>query len=131
MEEGVQHGKTTFPLHEFVAVPAGDGGDMPGMDRAGIMPQRPDRGIRQVTKHAEPVLDQPIDLRRAVVNRLGDNGRPAGALRLMLRVHPDVAAALEEGDRAVLNEIERLWGDEVVVQGDAALRREHFDVVEL
>ncbi|MEE2778557.1 MAG: Rne/Rng family ribonuclease [Acidobacteriota bacterium] len=72
-----------------------------------------------------------LDLRRAVVNRLGDNGRPAGALRLMLRVHPDVAAALEEGDRAVLNEIERLCGDEVVVQGDAALRREHFDVVEL
>ena len=49
----------------------------------------------------------------------------------MLRVHPEVAQALEDADRAVLEEIERLCGEKVVVRPDATLRRESFDVVEL
>ncbi|MDX1383324.1 MAG: Rne/Rng family ribonuclease [Thermoanaerobaculia bacterium] len=71
-----------------------------------------------------------LDLRRAVLQHL-DRPAAGGGTRLMLRVHPEVAAALADGEKAVLDEIEALCGDRVVLRSDPGLRREHFDVVEL
>ena len=46
-----------------------------------------------------------------------------------LRVNPDVARALREEEAAVLKELGHLLGHDVVVQADAMLHQEQFDVV--
>jgi ribonuclease G len=47
---------------------------------------------------------------------------------LLLRVHPAVAEALQRDERAILDEIETVLGTRVLLQGDAALHHEQFDV---
>ena len=50
---------------------------------------------------------------------------------LLLRVHPEVARALQQEERAILEELERLLGVGVMLQGDPELHHERFDVVEV
>jgi ribonuclease G len=49
--------------------------------------------------------------------------------RLLLRVHPEVARALQADETGVLRELKALVADEVTVQGDPLLHQEQFDVV--
>jgi ribonuclease G len=50
---------------------------------------------------------------------------------ILLRVHPEVARALQQEERAILEELERLLGVGVMLQGDPELHHERFDVVEV
>ena len=49
--------------------------------------------------------------------------------RLVLRVNPDVARALAEGQAGVLSSLSGLVGGDIAVQGDPLLHQEQFDVV--
>jgi len=49
--------------------------------------------------------------------------------RLVLRVSPDVARALAEGQAGVLASLSGLVGGDIAVQGDPLLHQEQFDVV--
>jgi len=62
-------------------------------------------------------------LRRA---RRGDAAR-----ELLLRVHPEVSSALQNGERAVLDELERSVGSTILLRSDPELHRERFDLSEL
>lgn len=66
-----------------------------------------------------------LDLRRQVLK----NRDLVVEGELLLRVHPDIARALQEEEREVLAEIESSLGVEVVIQADPELHRERFDVV--
>jgi hypothetical protein len=46
-------------------------------------------------------------------------------------VHPDVAAALEGPERAILEELTAAAGSELVLRADGDLHHERFDVTEL
>ena len=48
---------------------------------------------------------------------------------LMIRVHPDVARALREGESIVVEEIRHLLRRDVVVKADPSLHIEHFNIV--
>ena len=48
---------------------------------------------------------------------------------LLLRVHPDVARALQNEEREILAELERVLGAEILIQSDSTLHHERFDVV--
>jgi ribonuclease G len=50
---------------------------------------------------------------------------------LLLRVHPDVARALQGEERAVFDELERSLGTHLLLQSDPALHHERFDVTEV
>ena len=50
---------------------------------------------------------------------------------LLLRVHPEVATALQTEERGILDELSRSIGSGVLVQSDAELHHEHFDVLEV
>ncbi len=50
---------------------------------------------------------------------------------ILLRVHPEVARALQQEERAILEELERLLGVGVLLQSDPELHHERFDVVEV
>ena len=50
---------------------------------------------------------------------------------LLLRVHPDVAQALERDERPILDELRQRLGVEVLVQSDAELHHEQYDLSEL
>lgn len=69
-----------------------------------------------------------LDLRRKVLESRelvarGETGE------LLLRVHPDVARALQGEEREVLAELERELGAELLIQADPSLHHERFDVV--
>jgi ribonuclease G len=49
--------------------------------------------------------------------------------RLLLRVHPEVARALQGSEAGVLQDLARLVEHEVSVQADPLLHQEQFDVV--
>jgi ribonuclease G len=49
--------------------------------------------------------------------------------RLVLRVNPEVARALDGEEAAVLRSLAALTGGEVLVQADPLLHQEQFDVV--
>lgn len=66
-----------------------------------------------------------LNLRRQVLR----HPELAAEGELLLRVHPEVARALQEEERAVLQELERTLGVEIVLQSDASLHHERFDVV--
>jgi len=55
----------------------------------------------------------------------------AAAAELLLRVHPEVARALQQEERAILEELERSLGVTILLQGDPELHHERFDVVEV
>jgi ribonuclease G len=57
-------------------------------------------------------------------------GRIANA-ELLLRVHPEIARALQQEERAILDELERSLGVHVLIQSDPELHHERFDVVEV
>lgn len=57
-------------------------------------------------------------------------GRTTGA-ELLLRVHPEVARALQQEERAILEELERSLRVRVLLQSDPELHHERFDVVEV
>jgi ribonuclease G len=50
---------------------------------------------------------------------------------VLLRVHPDVARALQREERAVLEELERELDTEIILQSDAQLHHERFDILEV
>jgi ribonuclease G len=68
-----------------------------------------------------------LNLRKQLLRQ----GRRAGSAELLLRVHPEIARALQEEERAILAEIERSLGVSVMLQSDPALHHERFDVVEV
>jgi len=49
--------------------------------------------------------------------------------RLLLRVNPDIARALKEGESAVLRELQQVLGRPVTIRPDAHLHHEQFDVM--
>ena len=49
---------------------------------------------------------------------------------MLLRVHPEVARALQS-DRAILNELELELKSTIVIQSDATIHHEHFDILEV
>jgi len=51
-----------------------------------------------------------------------------GGSELLLRVHPEVATALQREERAVLEEMERALGTQIVIQADPEFHHERFDV---
>jgi len=50
---------------------------------------------------------------------------------LLLRVHPEVARALQQEERAILEELERTLGVSILLQSDPELHHERFDVLEV
>lgn len=66
-----------------------------------------------------------LDLRREVLSQreLVTSGE------ILLRVHPEVARALQGEEREVLAELERVLGTEILIQADPSLHHERFDVV--
>jgi ribonuclease G len=61
---------------------------------------------------------------------LGLRGRTAEA-ELLLRVHPEIARALQQEERAILDEVERSLGVRILLQSDPELHHERFNVVEV
>ncbi len=68
-----------------------------------------------------------LNLRKQLLRQ----GRRAGQAELLLRVHPEIARALQQEERAILAEIERSLGVNILLQSDPALHHERFDVVEV
>ncbi len=66
-----------------------------------------------------------LELRRAVLSRQ----RSGSAL--VLRLHPDVAAALEGEEMPVLDELRTVLGVPIRLDVDSRLHREQFDILEL
>ena len=50
---------------------------------------------------------------------------------VLLRVHPDVARALQREERPILHELERELGTEILLQSDSQLHHERFDILEV
>ena len=50
---------------------------------------------------------------------------------LLLRVHPEVASALQGEEQAIFDELERSLGTHLLLQSDAELHHERFDVTEV
>jgi ribonuclease G len=50
---------------------------------------------------------------------------------ILLRVHPEVARALQSEDRAILTELETELRSTILVQSDATIHHEHFDILEV
>jgi ribonuclease G len=68
-----------------------------------------------------------LNLRKALL-RLRDR---TGQSELLLRVHPEVARALQQEEKAILDELERSLGVKILLQGDSELHHERFDVLEV
>ncbi|HEX2162445.1 MAG TPA: Rne/Rng family ribonuclease [Thermoanaerobaculia bacterium] len=68
-----------------------------------------------------------LELRKQILG----GPRPANGGELLLRVHPAVAEALQREERAILDELEGTLGTRVLIQGDAGLHHEQFDVSEV
>jgi ribonuclease G len=58
-------------------------------------------------------------------------GRSMGHGELLLRVHPEIARALQREERAILDELERSLEVKLLLQSDPELHHESFDVVEV
>lgn len=81
------------------------------------------RGTRRVKSLATICLD----LRRQLLryrHRYRDR-------EILLRVHPDVANALQRHDQPVLRELERELDSEILLQSDSGLHHERFDILEV
>jgi ribonuclease G len=68
-----------------------------------------------------------LNLRKELLRR---RGRAAPG-ELLLRVHPEVARALQQEERAILEELERSLAVTILLQSDPELHHERFDVVEV
>jgi ribonuclease G len=68
-----------------------------------------------------------LNLRRAVLRQRGRLHQR----ELLLRVHPEVARALQQEERAILDELERALGFGVLLRSDAELHHESFDILEV
>ncbi|HUF78610.1 MAG TPA: Rne/Rng family ribonuclease [Thermoanaerobaculia bacterium] len=66
-----------------------------------------------------------LKLRREVLENQG----LAAEGEILLRVHPDVARALQGDEREILAELELALGAEILIQADPSLHHERFDVV--
>jgi ribonuclease G len=62
---------------------------------------------------------------------LRQRGTHHGRRELLLRVHPEVARALQQEERAILLELERQLGVTLLLQSDPAMHHERFDVLEV
>jgi ribonuclease G len=65
-------------------------------------------------------------LRHCATHPPGDRER-----QVLLRLHPDVARALQREERAIVSELESGLGITLVVQADPAMHHERFDVLEV
>ena len=54
-----------------------------------------------------------------------------GAREVLVRLNPEVARALQQEQRAVVEELERQLGINLVLQADAAMHHERYDVLEV
>ena len=54
-----------------------------------------------------------------------------GGAELLLRVHPEIASALQGEERAILEEVERTLGARILLQSDPEFHHERFDVTEV
>jgi ribonuclease G len=68
-----------------------------------------------------------LNLRRELLK----SREPGVGGELLLRVHPDIARALQREERVVLEELERTLGVEILLQGDPSFHHERFDVDEV
>jgi Ribonuclease G/E len=62
---------------------------------------------------------------------LRKRSRANGTRELLLRVHPEVARALQQEERSILTEIERSLGVGILLQSDPELHHERYDVLEV
>jgi ribonuclease G len=69
-----------------------------------------------------------LDLRREVLEHRRRSPRGGG---LLVRAHPEVVAALETEERAILAELENRLGAKVLLRGDSQLHHEQFDILDL
>jgi ribonuclease G len=68
-----------------------------------------------------------LNLRKELLRLRGRMGHG----ELLLRVHPEIARALQQEERAILDELERSLEVKVLLQSDPELHHERFDVVEV
>jgi ribonuclease G len=68
-----------------------------------------------------------LNLRQELLRLRGRMGHG----ELLLRVHPEIARALQQEERAILDELERSLEVKVLLQSDPELHHERFDVVEV
>jgi ribonuclease G len=68
-----------------------------------------------------------LNLRKELLNQRGR----AGQTELLLRVHPEVSRALQQEERAILDELQRSLGVHILLQSDPELHHERFNVVEV
>src|SRR5436305_13100869 len=68
-----------------------------------------------------------LNLRKELLHLRGR----AGNSELLLRVHPEISRALQQEERAILDELERTLGVHILIQSDPELHHERFDVVEV
>jgi ribonuclease G len=68
-----------------------------------------------------------LELRREVLK----HRRPSPRSGLLVRAHPELVAALEGEERAILDDLEGRLGGKVLLRGDPQLHHEQFDVLEL
>ncbi len=79
------------------------------------------------TSRIKSVSTTCLALRREVLRMKGDVlGR-----EILVRVHPEVARALQTEERAIVEDIERTLGVGVLIQSDAELHQERFTVEEV
>ncbi|HVS63681.1 MAG TPA: Rne/Rng family ribonuclease [Thermoanaerobaculia bacterium] len=69
-----------------------------------------------------------LQIRAEVMRRVR---RSDPARELLLRVHPEVSTALQNGERAIFDELERTSGSTILLRSDPELHRERFDLSEL
>ncbi len=68
-----------------------------------------------------------LEMRRQL---LAQRGRFVGR-EVLLRVHPDVARALQREERSILDELERELETVILLQSDPLLHQERFDILEV
>ena len=68
-----------------------------------------------------------LNLRKELLRLRGRSG----ARELLVRVNPEIARALQQEERAILEEVERSLEVTILLQGTTELHHERFDVVEV
>ena len=90
----------------------------------GIRPDRRDCSGSAVIKATPTICFEILSEMRKLGGEL--NGH-----RVLLRVNPDIARALEKEERGVLRDVEQILGRRVTIRADAQLHHEQFDVMTL
>ena len=67
-----------------------------------------------------------LNLRREVLNRTGH----LGDHKLVVRVHPEVEAALRSDQHEVYEELTELLGEQLAIEADEDLAHDHYSIVE-